>query len=316
MNFSFISLVSVVNSREDADQVEQYLPNLHDLLASNFNDFEIIIVNNSLVTDLLNGKLQHHDSNKHHRYIINLSRQIDENNAVVAGLDQANGDYVLFLEPEFFETPGVILQMVQMAQQNYDIVYLSSAQKTTGWIRKILLGTFYFLMRRYSGLRVDPHAYNSRIISRRAINSILKLRENMRYMKAIYSLVGYRTASVDVAPPANKTPAKFLDELKMSVIALTSFTNLLGVMLMWIFISSIVLFIGVSTNAVMVKLLGKDIFGHPQSEVTGWAFLVILISLTFAILCLILYIMSIYLSNIYREIKQRPLYIIESIRRL
>lgn len=316
MNFSFISIVSVINSSEDVSRVEQYLPRLHHLLTANFNDFEIILVNNSLDTDIFNDQLDRNESTKNHRYIINLSKQIDENNAIVAGLDQANGDYVIFLEPDFFATPDIMLQLYSTAQQNFDIVYLSSAQKTTGLTRKILLNTFYFLMRRYSGLRIDPNAYNSRIISRRAIHSILKLRENMRYMKAIYSLVGYRTTSVEVNPPLKKMRAKFFDELKMAVIALTSFTNLLGVLLLWIFMFSIVLFFGVSANAAMVKLLGKDIFGHPQAEVTGWAFLVILISMTFAILCLILYIMSIYLSNIYREIKQRPLYIIESIRRV
>ena len=47
----------------------------------------------------------------------------------------------------------------------------------------------------------------------------------------------------------------------------------------------------------------------------SWTFLVVLISIFFAITCLNLYIMSIYLSNIYNEIKQRPLYIIESVKR-
>ena len=53
----------------------------------------------------------------------------------------------------------------------------------------------------------------------------------------------------------------------------------------------------------------------PPETLSGWAFLVVLMSVFFAITCLNLYVMSIYLSNIYSEIKNRPLYIIESVRR-
>jgi hypothetical protein len=71
----------------------------------------------------------------------------------------------------------------------------------------------------------------------------------------------------------------------------------------------------VVVNALKVKFSGIDIFGNLSEATTGWTFLVILISVFFAITCLNLYIMSIYLSNIYNEIKQRPLYIIESVKR-
>jgi len=68
-------------------------------------------------------------------------------------------------------------------------------------------------------------------------------------------------------------------------------------------------------NAVKVRLTNVDIFGDHHQAVSGWAYLVVMISIFFAITCLNLYIMSIYLSNIYSEIKNRPLYIIESVKR-
>lgn len=169
-------------------------------------------------------------------------------------------------------------------------------------------------MHRYSNLSMDAQAFDSRIISRRAINSVLRLRENLRYMKAIYSLVGYKSSYIPVDNRFD-TSASFSSEIKMYTNAITSFTGFLQVVLRWIFFLSMILFLGTTANAVMVKLLGFDILGNPQKEVTGWAFTVILISLTFSILCMILYIMSIYLENIYREIKQRPLYIVESVKR-
>ena len=59
----------------------------------------------------------------------------------------------------------------------------------------------------------------------------------------------------------------------------------------------------VVTNAIMVKFMQVDLFGDYHETVPGWTFLVVVISIFFAITCLNLYIMSIYLSNIYQEMK-------------
>ena len=156
----------------------------------------------------------------------------------------------------------------------------------------------------------------ARLISRRALNSLLRLRENLRYMKAIYSLVGYRTDHIEVEePPVMEPEEPFSERFKTSLIAITSYTSFLRTMLLWIFLFSFIFLLGVVANAFTVKFLGYDLLGNPQEALSGWTFLVVLISVFFAVTCLNLYIMSIYLSNIYSEIKQRPLYIVESIRR-
>ncbi|MEZ4933304.1 MAG: hypothetical protein R2788_14440 [Saprospiraceae bacterium] len=71
----------------------------------------------------------------------------------------------------------------------------------------------------------------------------------------------------------------------------------------------------VIANAVKVKLTNVDFLGTYHEALPGWTFLVVLSSIFFAITCLMLYIMSIYLSNIYQEIKHRPMYILESVKR-
>jgi hypothetical protein len=86
-------------------------------------------------------------------------------------------------------------------------------------------------------------------------------------------------------------------------------------LLLWIFLVSILFMVLVTMNAVKVKLTGVDLLGAHHEAIPGWTFLVVLNSIFFAITCLMLYIMSIYLSNIYQEIKHRPMYIIESVKR-
>jgi heme/copper-type cytochrome/quinol oxidase subunit 2 len=86
-------------------------------------------------------------------------------------------------------------------------------------------------------------------------------------------------------------------------------------LLLWIFLLSVLVAGTTIFNAVKVRFTNVDIFGDYHQTLSGWAFLVVLISVFFAITCLMLYIMSIYLSNIYSELKNRPLYIIESVKR-
>ena len=142
------------------------------------------------------------------------------------------------------------------------------------------------------------------------------MRENLRYMKALYSLVGYQTSSIIVDEPLLHDPHQsFSDKFRTSLVAITSFTTFLRSVMLWIFLFSILFMSIVILDAIKVKVTNYNILGHYYEAVPGWTFIVVLISIFFAITCLNLYIMSIYLGNIYNEIKQRPLYIIESVRR-
>jgi hypothetical protein len=249
-------------------------------------------------------------------FLLQLSVPVSRDNALVAGLDRANGDYTVIFEFDFAPKPQLVTQLWETSQTGFDVVYLRARVRQISWANRMLYRVFYRIMQRYSGLRLDPQAHHTRLISRRALNSLLRLREHSGYLKANYALVGYNTTYVAVEEPLLGDPdATFSEQFRTSLVAITSFTTFLRSILLWIFLSS-VLVAGVAIfNAVKVKLTNVDIFGDPQQALSGWAFLVVMISVFFAITCLNLYIMSIYLSNIYSEIKNRPLYIIESVKR-
>lgn len=314
---SFITVVCVLEHNHELRLLPDYLGNAFAVVREHFTDFEFIIVNNNPDTPADNAIDQLPDELKHNVYLLNLSRATNRNHAFLAGLDRSNGDYTLIFEFDFYQKPALILQLFERSRkESADIVYLRARQRQAGAHFRPLYGLFYFILRRYSSLQVDEMAHNTRLISRRALNSLLRLRENLRYMKAIYSIVGYRTSYLETSEPLHgQERENFSERFRTSLIAITSFTTFLRSLLLWIFLFSLVFLIGVIANALKVKFTGVDLFGSPGEPYPGWTFLVILISVFFAITCLNLYIMSIYLSNIYNEIKQRPLYILESIKR-
>jgi len=249
-------------------------------------------------------------------FLLNLSARTPRDNALLAGLDRANGDYVVVFEFDFVQKPALLTQMWEKSREHFDIVYLRARERRLPFYQRLLYRFFYGIMRRYSGLRLDPRAHHSRLISRRALNSLLRLRENSHYLKAIYALVGYNTTAIDVEEPIlPDAGTSWGEQFRASLVAVTSFTTFLRSLMLWIFLFSCLVAAVAVFNAVKVKLTRVDIFGDYQEVLSGWAFLVVLMSVFFAITCLNLYVMSIYLSNIYTEIKNRPPYILESVKR-
>ncbi|MEN0007051.1 MAG: glycosyltransferase [Bacteroidota bacterium] len=313
---SFISVTTVIDSLRDLTLLASFLPKAHQILKDNFSDFEIIVVNNA-VGESIDAYITPLDPEiKHHVFLLNLSSATDKNHAVIAGLDRSNGDYTIIFELQFEQEPHRIIELFEHSRKGFDIVYLRAKERRIRASFRPFYTIFYYILRHYSDLKIDEKAHATRIISRRALNSLLRLRENLRYMKAIYAMVGYKTDYIEVDYPLVRIEnSSFGESFKTSLVAITSFTTFLRSLLLRIFIFSFVFLLGVIVNALKVKFTGVDLFGNVGQAISGWTFLVILISVFFAITCLNLYIMSIYLSNIYAEIKQRPLYIIESIKR-
>lgn len=314
---SFVSIIGVLQSQRHVRELGPWLSGLHSELQAQFSHYEFVLVNNHCDLATVDAAISPLPEDlRKNIFLLNLSAPVSRDNALLAGLDRANGDYAVVFEFDFAAQPDLVAQMWKKSQTGFDIVYLRAPERRLPWAHRVLYALFYGILHRYSNLRIDTQAHHTRIISRRALNSLLRLRENSHYLKAIYALVGYNTAALDVDLPLEPEPGTaFGEQFRTALVAITSFTTFLRSLLWWIFVSSC-LVAGVAIfNAVKVRLTNVDIFGEHHQAVSGWAYLVVMISVFFAITCLNLYVMSIYLSNIYSEIKNRPLYIIESVKR-
>ena len=314
---SFISLIAVLQSHQQIRELPNWLDKLYAELSVQFSDFEFVLVNDGCDVQQLDEVIKPLPEDlRKHVFLLNLSSTVSRDNALLAGLDRANGDYSVILEFDFSNKPELVTELWERSQEGVDIVYLRSTTREQSLLQRMLYRVFYFILRRYSQLRIDPWAHHSRIISRRALNSMLRLRENSHFIKANYALVGYKTDYIEVPEPLHSDPTASLGEqFRSALVVVTSFTTFLRSLLLWIFLSSVLVASVAVFNAIKVKLTNIDIFGDRVESLSGWAFLVVLMSVFFAITCLNLYVMSIYLSNIYNEIKNRPLYIIESVKR-
>ncbi len=310
----FISIISLI--QPNPQLITSFLINTHKVLKENFSDYEIILVNNRVDMNII-PVLQKLDMDiLKDITVINLSKRIDPDNAIVAGLDRANGDYNVIFDLCFADKAGILVDLYRKTQENFDIVYLRYKKRNIPFKKKLFYKLFYFIMNRYSSLEIDPKMHSNRIISRRALNAILQYRESWRYMKGLYAFVGYNTSYIEIdIPDSLDSKQPFSTQISSAIKAITSFTNLSNRILLWLILSSLVFCIIVSMNAFFVKYLHHDILGNPTKDVPGWTFLVIFLALGFSFQTFILYMISIYLTGINDEIKRRPLYTIESFKR-
>lgn len=313
---TFISVVGIITDNKSL--LKSFLVNTHELLRENFQDFEIILVDNGVPYDLDDALKDLHGVNSYIR-ILRLSKHIDPNNAIVAGLDHANGDYVIVLETDLSDSLNLITELYLKTQDNNDVVYVRLKERKGPIMKMLMFRMFYYIMNKYSDIQVDINMTEYRIISRRALNSILKVRDKLRYMKGIYSFVGYKTNFIEIDSSFQnvpKRPVSYSQLFRTAISAITSFTDIPNKLLLYVLFASVLFSIGTLVNALCVKLLGFNIFGYPAPQVQGWTFLMVFLAMSFTINYIILYFFSIFLFSINREIKDRPIYILESVRRL
>lgn len=319
---TFISVVSLLVP--DEGYISRYLQNVHNVLKENFSYYEIILINNGLDTDLVKkATVSLAEDLKKNITILNLSKHTHKDNAVIAGLDRANGDYTVIFDMNLYEKADLIVELYKKTQDNFDIVHLQYRKRKLSFHKLIFFKEFYSIMKKYSEIDINANVHNCRIISRRALNSITKVRERHLYLKGIFSLVGYNTTAIEADIPEEKVHDKFEPYLfqspnpsiKQAMGAIISFTNFLRRLLFISFLIAILFSLFATLDALLIKLTGKDIFGQIQVN-TDVEYLIVLVSFMFSILFFILYLFNIYLSNINREIKQRPEYFIKSIQRI
>lgn len=186
-------IVPVYNEQEVIAQCHQRLSAVADTLTINT---EIIYINdgsNDNTLQLLN-ELQQHDSRI---AIIELSRNFGKEVTMTAGFDYAQGDAVIIIDADLQDPPELIPEMVAEWQRGYDMVYMKRAsRKGESWLKKITAVGFYRIINRISDVDMPEGVGDFRLLSRCAVDSLCQLRESNRFMKGLFSWLGYKKKEI------------------------------------------------------------------------------------------------------------------------
>lgn len=134
---------------------------------------------------------------------LSLSRNFGHQAALTAGLEHARGDAVVMLDSDMQHPPTLIPQLIEHWQAGHDVVQTIRADDVRlSWLKRATSTAFYKLLGRFSDLEVRPAAADFRLLSRRALDSLLKMDESHRYLRGMVQWLGYRDVEVPFVPRA------------------------------------------------------------------------------------------------------------------
>lgn len=240
------------------------------------------------------------------RYV-SFSRNFGKEAAMLAGLREANGDVVVFMDADLQHPPELIGQMLELHRSGHDQVVARRTRDGDRPLRTLASKLYYRLINKMVHVNLTDGEGDFRLLSRTAVDAILSLPEYYRFSKGLFSWIGFDTVTFDyrnVAREAGATKWRFAALFEYGIDGLLSFNNRplrLGIYLglalggiaaayaFWIVIAA--LLIGVRTPGYVTLLVAVVGAGGLQMLMLG--------------------LIGEYIGRIYVESKRRPHFLVK-----
>src|SRR4051795_8126441 len=308
MDERVLRLLSVVVPLRDEEGTVRAL---HERVGSALSGvpFELILVDDAS-TDGTAKLLDALAGEDPHVRVLHLARGFGHQAALTAGLEHARGDCVAMLDGDLQDPPELLPKMLGHWRSGSDVV--SAVRTDRAGESRVKLTTarwFYRLFAKLSDLDLTQDAGDFRLLDRRALDSLLSLRERNRFLRGMSAWVGYTQTSVPYerdARHAGETKFTLRKMLRFSLDAITSFSwrplqlaTVLGFLLSLVALLTIPVVIG-------LRLAGETI--------PGFATVLCIVLLLGGIQLITMGIIGEYVGRIYDEVKGRPLYLVSGTR--
>ncbi|MEH7304023.1 glycosyltransferase family 2 protein [Neobacillus drentensis] len=240
---------------------------------------------------------------------LKLAGNVGHQNALIAGLETANkqSDCIVSIDADLQDDISVIRMFVEKYWEGIDIVYgVRGSRDTDTYFKRTTALAFYRFMEKI-GIKLVPNHADFRLMSKRALDEMLKYKERNLFLRGLVPLVGFAATKVyydrkerlagESKYPLKKMLAFAFDGITSFSVAPIRFVTFLG-------------FLAVILSAFAGGYaLIQEALGHTE---TGWTSLIISIWFVGGLQLMGIGIIGEYIGKIYFEVKQRPRYAIET----
>lgn len=313
MNHVKLSIVVPCYNEEEALPVfyNSILPIMNNLQTLNkIQDFELIFIDDGSKDDTLTQIKLLSEKDKHIRYF-SFSRNFGKESALLCGLRESQGDYIVTMDVDLQDPPSLIPEMLDVVtdeKSNYDC---AGSRRVTRIgeppIRSFFARQFYKLMRSITDIEVVDGARDFRLMKRSMVDAIISMPERIRFSKGIFPWVGFKTKWFEyenISRSAGNTKWSFWSLFLYSIDGITAFSSKPLVLASSLGITSLF----IAFCLVIFIIIRKLVFGDATS---GWPSLVCIILTIGGLQLFCTGVLGQYLAKIYTEVKARPHYIIK-----
>ena len=258
-------------------------------------------------TDGTSGLLDDAAAHNANAKTIHLSRNFGHQAALTAGLDNAGGDFVCIIDADLQDPPEIIPDMVALAVEGYDIVYgKRRSRRGETMFKKATAAAFYRILQFICGVSIPADTGDFRVMRRNVVLAFREMRESQRFIRGMVAWVGFRSTPFLYdrnERHAGQTKYPFMKMLRFALDAIFSFSNLPLRISTYVGVVMTIL-----ASAGLVVVLSLRIF--TAYTVPGISAVLCVMLLSTGIQLLILGALGEYVSRIYEQVKQRPIYIV------
>lgn len=238
---------------------------------------------------------------------IKLSRNFGQIRAITAGLDNAKGDWIVVMDCDLQDRPESIPELYGKACEGFDVVFAKRVDRKDSALTKFLSKSFYKVYEYFTDGTYDASLCNFSISRRIVIQNYCKLREHNRGYTMFIKWLGFRQTAIELVGDerfSGSSSYSFSKKMNMAFELITAQSNKpLQLSIRIGFVISLIAF-AFLTYTVLRQLLFND-------GAAGWTSLIASIYLMGGIILAAIGIVGLYVGNIFTEVKNRPLYVIE-----
>lgn len=290
---------------------EESLPMLYERLKKLMDEqknyeFEVLFVNDGSKDKTIKIIKEFRQKDNRISYV-DFSRNFGKEIAMIAGLDYAKGDAVIFMDADLQDPPELIPELIKYWEDGYDDVYARrSSRKGETWLKKFTSKMYYRVLQSLTRVPIQKDTGDFRLLDRRCVNALKKLRESQRCSKSMFSWIGYNKKEVlyERDPRiAGSTKWNYRRLIDLAIDGITSFTTsplrISTYLSIPTFLALFIYFIYVIVKCFVVKEM-----------IQAYQAIILLILFFSGIQILLFGIIGEYLGRIFNETKNRPLYFV------
>jgi len=240
-------------------------------------------------------------------FALKLSRNFGKEAALTAGIDKAEGDAVILMDGDLQHPPAMIPQLVERLGEGFDMVYAVRDRRNHGpGLRSALSGLYYWLWDRLADTKIPPNAGDFRILNRKAIEALRALPERNRFMKGLYSWIGFEQSEIQYAEKhrlSGQSSWSIRNLFSYGRSAFISFSSL--PLRLWTGLGAFISVISIVYALYVV--VETVIYGR---VVPGYATTVTAIFFLGGVQLFSIGILGEYMASLFDEVKKRPVYLI------
>lgn len=270
-------------------------------------DYEVLAVDDGSDDATWHQLLAHHQ-NEPRIKLIRLSRNFGKEMAVACGFQHARGHAVIVMDSDLQDPPEIIPDMIAQWRAGFEVVNaVRTARAKDRLLKRGAAWLFYHIINWFSEVPIMKHTGDFRLLDKKVVLALNALPERTRFMKGLFSWIGFRQTAVDFERPGRyrgTSKWRFWRLWNYALEGLVSFTTL--PLRIWSYIG---IFVAAGSFFYGLFLVIRTLwFGI---DVPGYASLMVAILFLNGMVLMSIGVLGEFVSRIFIEVKARPLYCIQ-----